>query len=114
MGCPVITGPWSVYQRWRSAPPIHEAFVAFTDGTLTRALVSRESPAEPTNYFLRTFDTGTLTPFTKFPNPFPQFAGVKHEVVRYKRADGLSLSGTLYLPPGWTPDHRFETLAAIK
>lgn len=89
---------------WRSTPPIHEAFVAFTDTTLNRALVSRESPTEPTNYFLRTFDAGTLTPFTKFPNPYPQFAGVKHEVIRYKRADGLALSGTLYLPPGWTPE----------
>jgi dipeptidyl aminopeptidase/acylaminoacyl peptidase len=89
---------------WRSAPPVHEAFVAFIDSTLTRALVSRESPTEATNFFIRTFDAGGLTPFTDFPNPYPQFAGVRHEVVRYKRADGLGLSGTLYLPPGWTPD----------
>ena len=89
---------------WRSAPPSYEAFVAFTDSTLKRALVARESPTEPTNYFIRAIDTGELTPFTNFPNPYPQFAGVKQELVRYKRADGVALSGTLYLPPDWTPD----------
>jgi dipeptidyl aminopeptidase/acylaminoacyl peptidase len=88
---------------WRSAPPHYEAFVAFTDATLRHALVQRESPGDPPNFFLRSFASGTLTPFTTFPNPYPQFAGVKSELVRYKRGDGVSLSGTLYLPPGWTP-----------
>jgi dipeptidyl aminopeptidase/acylaminoacyl peptidase len=78
--------------------------VAFIDSSLTRALVARESPAEPTNYFIRALDTGALAPFTTFPNPYPQFAGVRQELLRYKRADGIALSGTLYLPPGWTPD----------
>jgi dipeptidyl aminopeptidase/acylaminoacyl peptidase len=89
---------------WRSTPPGHEVFVAFLDPSLQRALVTRESPAEPANYFIRTFDTGTVTPFTTFPHPYPQLAGVKPELVRYKRADGVALSGTLYLPSGWTPE----------
>jgi dipeptidyl aminopeptidase/acylaminoacyl peptidase len=88
---------------WRSAPPSYETFVAFLDPSLTRALVARESPTEPANYFLRALDTGALTPFTTFPNPYPQFTGVKQELLRYKRADGVALSGTLYVPPGWTP-----------
>jgi dipeptidyl aminopeptidase/acylaminoacyl peptidase len=89
---------------WRSAPPDFEEFVAFTDATLTRALVTRESVTMPANYFLRHFDTGALTPLTAFPNPYPHFADVKQEVIRYQRADGVALSGTLCLPPGWTPD----------
>jgi dipeptidyl aminopeptidase/acylaminoacyl peptidase len=44
-----------------------------------------------------------MTPLTSFANPYPQFRGVKQEVVRYQRADGVMLSGTLYLPPGWSP-----------
>lgn len=95
---------------WRSGPPHYEEFIAFTDANFTRALVSRESPTEPMNYFVRALDpasgagaAATLAPLTHFTNPFPQFAGVRHEVLRYKRADGLGLSGTLYLPPGWTP-----------
>lgn len=89
---------------WRSAPPHFETFVAFTDATLTRALVTRESPTEAPNYFLRDFTAGTSTPLTAFPNPYPQFSDVKQEVIRYRRADGVALSGTLYLPPGWKPN----------
>jgi len=89
---------------WRSAPPHYQEFIAFTDATLTRAITSRQSATEPENYFVRDLTTGALTPLTKFPNPYPQFANVKRELIRYKRADGVDLSGTLYLPPGYTPD----------
>jgi dipeptidyl aminopeptidase/acylaminoacyl peptidase len=92
---------------WRSAAPQYENFVAFLDDTLTRALTSREAVTEPANYFIRTLgvadDAQALTPITHFPNPFPQFAAVKKELIAYRRADGVALSGTLYLPPGRTP-----------
>ncbi len=88
---------------WRSAPPAYEEFVTFTDATLTRALTQRQSATEPENYFVRTLETGELMALTAFPNPYPQFAGAKKELIRYKRADGVGLSGTLYLPPGYTP-----------
>ena len=89
---------------WRSSPPHYEEFVAFTDATLTRAITSRQSATEPENYFVRDLSTGALTTLTKFPNPYPQFANVKRELIRYKRPDGVDLSGTLYLPPGYKPD----------
>jgi dipeptidyl aminopeptidase/acylaminoacyl peptidase len=89
---------------WQSAPPHYEEFVAFIDASLTRALTKRQSATEPENYFVRDLTTGALTALTKFPNPYPQFINVKKELIRYKRADGIDLSGTLYLPPGYTPD----------
>ena len=89
---------------WRSAPPAYEEFVAFTDATLAHALTRRESATEPGNYYVRTFATGALAALTQFPNPCPQFAAVRQEVIRYKRADGVALSGTLYLPPGYQPE----------
>jgi dipeptidyl aminopeptidase/acylaminoacyl peptidase len=91
---------------WRSAPPVYEEFVAFTDASLDHALVRRESAQEPENYFVREFApaAGALRPITRFANPYPQFADVKSEVLRYQRADGVALSGTLYLPPGWAPE----------
>ena len=92
------------HRLWRSAPPAYEEFVAFTDAKLNRVLTQRQSPTEPENYFIRALDTGALTPLTSFANPHPQFAGVKKELIRYKRADGVALSGTLYLPPGYTPE----------
>ena len=88
---------------WRSAPPHYEEFVAFADAALTHAVVARESPTEPMNYFVRTLATGELAPLTAFPNPYPQLTGATQEVIRYQRADGVALSGTLHLPPGWTP-----------
>ena len=89
---------------WRSEPPYYEEFVVFTDATLTKAITHRESATEPLNYFVRDLASGALTPLTAFPNPYPQFAGVKKELLRYARADGVALTGTLYLPPGYTPD----------
>ncbi len=94
----------STRRLWRSAPPHYEEFIAFTDTALTQALMARESPTEPTNYYVRALATGALTPLTRFVNPLPHYTGMQHEVLRYKRADGVALSGTLYLPPGWTPD----------
>ncbi len=88
---------------WQSAAPYYEDFAAFLGDDATRILTRREAVAEPPNFFLRDLASGTLTPFTKFPNPYPQFASVQKEIIRYARADGVPLTGTLYLPPGWTP-----------
>ncbi|WP_414663483.1 S9 family peptidase [Horticoccus sp. 23ND18S-11] len=92
---------------WRSTAPHYESFVAFLDDSLTRALTQREAVTEPANYFVRQLnesdDAKALTPITRFANPFPQYAAVKKELITYKRADGVALSGTLYLPPGRTP-----------
>jgi len=93
---------------WRSTAPYYETFVAFLDANRTRALTQRESVTEPANYFVRTLgeadETRALRPITRFPNPYPQFAAVKKELITYRRSDGVALSGTLYLPPGYKPE----------
>jgi dipeptidyl aminopeptidase/acylaminoacyl peptidase len=89
---------------WQSAAPHHEEFVTFLDDAGTRALTRREGPTEPPNFHVRDLAAGASTAFTAFPNPYPQFADVRKEIIQYRRADGVLLSGTLYLPPGWTPD----------
>ncbi len=72
-----------------------------------RLLVSIESPEEYPNYYFRDVsgaaaaDSGALTQLTAFPNPFAAVAGAHKEVLDYTRADGLALTGTLYLPPGY-------------
>jgi dipeptidyl aminopeptidase/acylaminoacyl peptidase len=38
---------------------------------------------------------------THYPDPAPQFAGVRKELVHYTRADGVALSAKLYLPSGY-------------
>lgn len=40
-------------------------------------------------------------PLTAFENPFKSMEGVHKEVISYQRADGVALTGTLYLPAGY-------------
>lgn len=86
---------------WRSEAPYYESPVALLDPEARRALLTRESPTEPPNYFIRDMATGKLTALTNFPHPTPQLIGVQKEQIRYKRADGVDLTATLYLPPGY-------------
>jgi hypothetical protein len=70
-------------------------------------LLSRESAAEPPQTYLVSFSgTGadaarTERRITDFPHPYPQLKDMQKEVLRYKRDDGVDLTGTLYLPPGY-------------
>jgi len=83
----------------------YESVVALLAPDGSQFLTRHEAPTDPPNYFLRTA-SGDGTPFTHFPNPTPQLLGVKKELVTYKRADGVGLSMTLYLPPDYKPGER--------
>jgi dipeptidyl aminopeptidase/acylaminoacyl peptidase len=66
------------------------------------ALVRLQSKNEYPNYYFRNFrQKNALTQVTHFPNPFASIKDVYKEVIKYKRADGVELSGTLYLPAGY-------------
>ncbi|MEM4251748.1 MAG: prolyl oligopeptidase family serine peptidase, partial [Candidatus Bathyarchaeia archaeon] len=84
---------------WRSEAPYYEYPIALTGNG--RVLTSRESVSEPPNYYERDLKTGSLRPLTSFPHPTPQLKGVHKELITYKRKDGVQLTGTLYLPPGY-------------
>ncbi|WP_109300701.1 S9 family peptidase [Aquimarina sp. AU474] len=62
-------------------------------------LVRIESPSEYPNYYIRNINKKEgLKEITSFKNPFASIQNVHKEVIKYKRDDGLELSGTLYLP----------------
>jgi dipeptidyl aminopeptidase/acylaminoacyl peptidase len=84
---------------FRSAAPSYETVVDVLDPRGTRLITRRESVTEPPNYFVR--DAKGSRALTSFINPAPQLAKASKEVIRYKRADGLELNGTLYLPAGY-------------
>lgn len=86
---------------WRSEAPNYEFVYEVMDDDGQHILTSRESVSEPTNYFLRDLKRNKLEQLTNFPHPSPQLAKAKKELIRYKRADGVDLTGTLYLPPGY-------------
>ncbi|MGD9643526.1 MAG: prolyl oligopeptidase family serine peptidase [Elusimicrobiales bacterium] len=60
-----------------------------------------QSKTEFPNYYFRNIRSGELRRLTDFPNPFEAIRDVHKEVIKYKRADGVELSGTLYLPAGY-------------
>lgn len=89
---------------FHSQAPHYEVPAAILDDEATRLLITRESPTEPTNFYLQDLATkGRSAPLalTRFPHPTPQLKDVQKEQIRYKRKDGVELTGTLYLPPGY-------------
>jgi len=73
-------------------------------------ITRHESPAEPPNYFVRTAGSQEKRTLTSFPDPAPQLRGITKQIVTYKRADGVPLSFTLYLPPNYKQGDRLPTL----
>ncbi|NUO75281.1 MAG: prolyl oligopeptidase family serine peptidase [Lysobacter sp.] len=90
---------------FRSEAPYYESPRDLLDSKGARAITTRESPTEPSNYYLRDLSQTAAAPvaLTRFPHPTPQLKDVKKEQIRYKRADGVELTGTLYLPPKYEP-----------
>ena len=71
------------------------------DPKKNQLLVRIESAKDYPNYYLRNVKSKELTQLTSFENPFLSIQNVHKEVIKYKREDGLELSGTLYLPVGY-------------
>lgn len=85
---------------FQSEKDYYEMVVTLIDENAEKFITRRESKSEPPNYFLRG-KGGKPLALTFFKDPAPQLAGVKKELIRYEREDGVKLSGTLYLPPDW-------------
>jgi dipeptidyl aminopeptidase/acylaminoacyl peptidase len=88
---------------FQSEAPYYEVPVEILDDRGQQLLTSRESQEDPPNYFVRDLRRKTERQITSFPNPTPQLAGMQKELIQYERADGVALSGTLYLPAGYAP-----------
>ena len=59
---------------------------------------------DPPQYYIKTFTSGGAQVeercISDFPHPYPTLKDLQKEIVRYRRADGVDLTATLYLPPG--------------
>ena len=71
------------------------------DAKNNELLVRIESPTAYPNYYFKNTSRKKLSQITYFENPFKSIQDVHKEVIKYKRDDGLELSGTLYLPVGY-------------
>ncbi len=90
-----------ITRLWRSQAPHFDSIVTVLDPDARRVIMRRESVTEAPNYFLRDLRANRVTALTEFKDPAPQFAGMTRELIKYKRADGVDLSATLYLPAGY-------------
>ena len=90
---------------WRAEGPVLERPLELLDATKGLLLTSRETPDENPNYFIRNLQAkkkqNPLTQVSFFPHPYPQLKGLQKQQLRYKRADGVDLTATLYLPAGY-------------
>ncbi|KAG8653263.1 probable glutamyl endopeptidase, chloroplastic isoform X2 [Manihot esculenta] len=68
-----------------------------------KLLTSKESKTENTQYYIQSWPDKKACPITNFPHPYPQLASLQKEMIRYQRKDGVQLTATLYLPPGYDP-----------
>ncbi len=87
----------------------YESVVEVLDDSGRRLLTRRETPADPPNYMIR---SPGAPPFalTHLQDPAPQLRKITKQLVTYKRADGVPLSFTLYLPPDYKPGTRLPTV----
>jgi dipeptidyl aminopeptidase/acylaminoacyl peptidase len=87
-----------------------ERFLEFLPGSRGRILIRHESKTEPPNLFVVDLKSAQRQKLTDFPDPAPQLQGIKKELIKYPRADGVQLSGTLYLPAGYSAGTRLPAL----
>lgn len=93
---------------WRNTGENHErvADVIAPDGSVF--VTWYEDPATPPN--LRLHKDGEAAMITDFPDPHPQLRGLRRERLTYRRADGVDLTATLYLPPDWQEGQRLPVV----
>lgn len=91
-----------------------EDLISIEDLKKGDVLVMIQSKNEYPNYYLRNIKSkNKLTPITSFTNPFESIKNVNKEVIKYKRKDGVELSGTLYLPAGYDKTAKKEKLPLL-
>jgi len=114
---------------FRSGKNDFEQFIDFAGAGTDRFLTWHQSLVDPPNAFVRklgksieaaaadpttglgeaTFESAS-TAVTHIPDPTPEVRSIQKRLVKYKRADGLELSFTLYTPPGYKEGTRVPTI----
>src|SRR5271165_4995697 len=96
---------------FRSGENQLERIEAVLDDAGTKILTLRESATEPPNYFIRTTGANASERvFTHYRDPTPGLRGITKQLITYKRQDGVQLSFTMYLPPGYKAGTKLPTV----
>ena len=107
---------------FRSDKESYERFLSFAGSDPRSFLTWHQSVSEPPNAYLRTLGAALQAPaseavfassrtaVTQIGDPTPAVRAIKKRLVKYKRADGLDLSFTLYTPPAYQEGTRVPTI----
>lgn len=87
---------------WRCAEGNFEYVVDVIDAEQGVLLTRRENQTTAPNYYIKNLRKRIADqPLTQFGNPYTALEGVQKQKIKYKRADGVDLTGDLYLPKGY-------------
>ena len=90
---------------WRCKEGYYETVIDVLNPDKLVLLTRRESQTDVPNYYIKNLILKIADrPITDFKNPYPQLVGVSKQKIKYKRADGVDLTGDLYLPKGYNKD----------
>ncbi|MNJ92941.1 Prolyl oligopeptidase family protein [compost metagenome] len=90
---------------WRCQEGTFEVVTDVLDPQKLVLLTRRESKTEVPNYFVKNLVLRVADrQITNFTNPYTALDGVTKQKITYKRADGVDLTGDLYLPKGYNKD----------
>jgi dipeptidyl aminopeptidase/acylaminoacyl peptidase len=108
---------------FRSDKASYEVFLGFAGNDTRRLMTWYQSASETPNAFVRTIGAATgsaaagepsyassSAALTHLTDPTPQVRQIQKRLVKYKRADGIELSFTLYTPPGYKEGTRVPTI----
>ncbi len=108
------------HELFRSGSGSYESVISVVNaGGNFIFLTRKESSAIPPNFHLKWACKPKVKcskPYriprqiTNFKDPTPQLRGITKKLVKYKRADGVDLSFTLYLPPNYKKGERLPAL----
>ena len=89
---------------WRSKEDCFEYVADVLDASSLQIITRRETENEVPNYYLKSLNANTSVAITKFSNPYASMEGITKQKIKYKRADGVDLTGDLYLPKGYNKE----------
>ncbi|QNS41138.1 S9 family peptidase [Chryseobacterium manosquense] len=92
---------------------VKESIIDIMDIEKGEILVRQESATQYPNSYKKNIKTGRIEALTNFENPFASLGKVYKEVIKYKRNDGVDLTGTLYLPAGYDRKSKKEKLPLL-
>ena len=69
------------------------------ENSRAQIVTAYETKIQPPNYYRVHIRSRARHALTTYQDPAPELTGINKQLLKYKRPDGVQLSGTLYLPP---------------